>query len=78
MAGPPRAATEASRTSPLTTPAGVGRTSVVAVALAAELALRKVIAPGGGAAAVVNVQLSGARALGVAAVSVMAPVRRAV
>ena len=51
---------------------------MVAVALAAELALRKVIAPGGGAAAVVNVQLSGARALGVAAVSVMAPVRRAV
>jgi hypothetical protein len=78
MAGAPRAATEASRTSPLTTPAGTGRTRLVAVALAAELADRKVIAPAGAAGAVVNVQLTGSRALGVEAVSLMAPVRRAV
>ena len=48
------------------------------VAAASDIRLETVGGVVSAAGAVVNVQLSGARALGVAAVSVMAPVRRAV
>ena len=77
IAGAPRTLTTASNASPEATPAGAGMTRVVAVTLLAELALRKAI-PLGGAAAVVNDQVTGAPESALLEVSVMPAVSVAV